>query len=82
MPNKKPEDPTEILSWEVSLPLMDNKAIYQLLTTSINKDLIEHEKELTMTFVRDVIVGKNLSVTHYYCRMVMVNNNSSIPTFD
>ena len=58
MPNKKPEDPTEILSWEVSLPLMDNKAIYQLLTTSINKGLIEHEKELTMTFVRDVIVGK------------------------
>ena len=35
IPNKKPEVPTDILSLKVSLQLMANKAINQLLTTSI-----------------------------------------------
>ena len=32
LPDKKPEDPTDILECKVSLLLMKNKAIYQLLT--------------------------------------------------
>ena len=58
MPDKKPEDPTDILSCKVSLPIMANKAINKLLTTSIKKGLINNEKHLTMTFLRDKIVGK------------------------
>ena len=56
MPNKKPEDPTEILAWKVSLTLMANKAIDKLLMKSIEKGMINDEKELTMTLVRDIIV--------------------------
>ena len=51
MPDKKPEDPTYILAWRNSLQLMANKAINQLLATSMVKGLINNEKELTMTFV-------------------------------
>ena len=58
MPNKKPDDPDEILAWKVYLPLMSNKSINQLLTISIGKGLINNEKELTMSFVRDTFVGK------------------------
>ena len=29
IPNNKPEDPTDILAWKVSIPLMAKKAIYQ-----------------------------------------------------
>ena len=54
MPNKIPEEPYEILAWKFSLPFMANKAIYQLHTRSIEKGLINNEKELTMTFVRDI----------------------------
>ena len=82
MPDKKPEYPTEILAWKVSLPLMSNKLINQLLTTSIEKGLINHEKKLTMTFVRDVIFGRILLVAHFNFRMVMEKKTSSIPTFD
>ena len=57
MPDKKPEDPTEILAWKVSLTLMANKAIDKLLMKSIEKGMINDEKELTMTLVRDIIVG-------------------------
>ena len=56
----KPEDPTEVLAWEFSLPLMANKPVDQLLTISIDKGLINNEKELPMTFVRDLIVGKDV----------------------
>ena len=59
MPDKKPKDPTEIMAWKVSLPLMDNKAIYQLLTTSIEKGVINHEKELTINFVKGYNCWKN-----------------------
>ena len=58
MPDKKPEDPTDILSCKVSLPIMANKAINKLLTTSIKKGMIKHEKYLTMIFVRDKLLEK------------------------
>ena len=58
MPDKKPEDPTEILAWKVSLPLISNKVIDKLFPRSIDKGLINNKKELTMTFVRDIIVRK------------------------
>ena len=48
----------------------------------IEKGLIKNEKELTMTFVRDIIVGEIRSMTHYHLRMVMEKNSLSIPTFD
>ena len=82
MPDKKPEDPTGILAWKLSLPIMSNKAIDKLLTRSIEKGPINNEKELTMNFVRDLIFGNIRSVTHYHCRMVMEKKGSSIPTFD
>ena len=59
IPNNKPEDPTDILAWKVSIPLMDNKEIYQLNTTPIEKGLINNKKDLTITFVRDIIVEKH-----------------------
>ena len=70
-----------MLSCKVSLPLMDNKVIYQLLTRSIDKGMIINEKELTMTFVRDIIVGENtfgdvLSFPDSYGK-----NSLSIPSF-
>ena len=37
MPDKKPEDPTDILSWKNSLENMDNDAINKLLLASIKK---------------------------------------------
>ena len=82
MPNKKPEDPTEVLTWKVSLPLMANKAMNQLITTSIDKGMIKNEEEHTINFVRDIIVGKIGSVTHYHYRRVLEKKTSSIPTFD
>ena len=57
--DKKPEDPTDILAWKVSLSLMSNKTIDQFLTRSIEKGLINNDKELTMNFVRYIIIGKN-----------------------
>ena len=56
MPNKKPEDPTDILALKMSFPLMVNKSINQMLTRSIENILIKNEKEFTMTFVKDLIV--------------------------
>ena len=54
IPDKKTEEPTEILARKVSLPLMSNNEINQLLTISIEKVLIKNEKELTMTFLGDI----------------------------
>ena len=76
MPNKKPKEPTEILAWKVSLPLMSNKEIYLLHTRSVEKGLINNEKDLTMNFVRDIIVGKIRLVTHYHCRRVLEKKTS------
>ena len=42
IPDKKTEDPTEILAWGVSLPLMTDKAIDGLFTRSIEKDMIKN----------------------------------------
>ena len=82
IPNKKPEDPTDILAWKVSISLMSNKKIDQFITRSIEKGLINNDKELTMNFVRYIIVGKIRLVTHYCFRMVMENKSLSIPTFE
>ena len=58
MPDKKTENPTEILSWKKSLEIMANDAINKLILVSIKKGLIENEKELTVTFVRNKDLGK------------------------
>ena len=60
MPDKKPEEPTEMLVWKNSLELMSNEAINILISASMEKCLINNEKDLTMTFVRDKIVRKNM----------------------
>ena len=60
MPNKKPEDPTDILSWKNSLELMANESINKLLLTSMEKGLINNKNELTMAFVRDKSFRKNM----------------------
>ena len=61
---------------------MANEAINKLLSGPIEKGLIINEKELTVHFVRDKIVQKICSVTHFYCPMVMGEKNSSIPFFE
>ena len=77
MTNKNSEDPTYIFSWKVSLPLTAHKVIEQLLTISIDKDLIKNEKELTIYFVRDIIVekyfGDALSFTDGYGKEDFMN---------
>ena len=60
MPDMKPKDPTEILSWKNSLEKMANDAITKLVFTSIKKGLIEDEKDLTVTFVRNKDFGKKI----------------------
>ena len=82
MPDKKPEDPTEILAWKNSVELMANEAINKFLSASIEKGLINNEKELTVTFVRDKVVEINMFSDTIYCQMVMGKRNSSIPLFD
>ena len=44
--------------------------------------LINNEKELTMTFVRDKVVVKNMFGETLYFRMFMGKKTSPIPTFD
>ena len=78
MPDKKPEDTTDILSWENSLKNMADDTINKFLLASIKKGLIENEKDLTVTFVKNKDVGKFYSVTHFYCQMFMGKNISSI----
>ena len=56
MPDKKPEDTTDILSWENSLKNMADDTINKSLSASMKKGLTNNEKELTVTFVR----GKSL----------------------
>ena len=78
MPEKKPEDPTEILSWKKSLELMANEAINKLFSASMEKSLINNEKELTTNFVRDKIVRKNmfgdtLLLPHGYVKEEFIN---------
>ena len=59
-PDKKPEYPTYILSWKNSLENMANEAITRLVLASIKKGLIENEKDLTVTFVRNKDFGKKI----------------------
>ena len=60
MPDMKPKYPTEILSWKKSPEKMTNDAITKLVLASIKKGLIEDEKDLTVTFVRNKYSGKKL----------------------
>ena len=60
MPDKKPEEPTDIFSCKNSLKNMANDAINKLLLASIKKGLIKNEKCLTVTFVRNKYFGKHL----------------------
>ena len=79
MPDMKPWDTTEILSWKNLSKKMANDAITKLVFASIKKGLIEDEKDLTVTFVRNKYFGKKNYVTHFYCQRVMGENISSIP---
>ena len=60
MPDMKPKDPTEILSWKNSLEKMVYDAITKLVSASIKKGLIKDEKELTVTSLRNKDFGKKL----------------------
>ena len=60
IPDKKPKDPTEILSWKNSPENMANDAITKLVLASIKRGLIEDEKDLTGNFVRNKDFGKKL----------------------
>ena len=60
MPNNKPDHPTDILAWKVSLPLTAKNASDQLITISIEKGLINNAKEITMNYARNIIVGNNI----------------------
>ena len=75
MTDKKPEDSTDILAWKNSLKLMSNEAINKFLLASMEKGLIQNEKELSMTFLRDKIAVNICLMTHFYCQMVMGKNN-------
>ena len=59
-PDKKPEDPKNILAWKNSLELMANKAINKLISAPMEKGMINNENELTVTFVRRKMFGKNM----------------------
>ena len=52
IPNKKPQDPPEILAWKVSLPIMADNAVDKWVLISIEKDLTQNEKDITTTFVK------------------------------
>ena len=58
--DKKPEDPTEVLAWKVSLPLLSNKAIDKSLKRSIKKVMLNNEKDINMNFVIYIMVGKTI----------------------
>ena len=60
MPNKKAEEPNEIFKWKSSLPKMADIAITKFIYRPIEKNQINKEKGLTMTFVREQIYEKNL----------------------
>ena len=64
MPDMKPKDSTEILSCKNSLEKMANDAITKLVSESIKKVLIEDEKELTMTSLRNKDFGKKCVRSH------------------
>ena len=77
MPDKKPEDPTEILAWKNSIELMANEAINKFLSESMEKGLIKNEKELTVTFVRGkfwkIMFGDTLLFPDGYGKETFIN---------
>ena len=61
---------------------MADKAINELLTRSKEKDMTNNEKDITMNFVREIIVKKKCFATHYHYWMFMEKNSSQMPKFD
>ena len=61
---------------------MADNTVDKLIQRSIEKSLINHEKDPTMTFVNNHVVEKHILVMYYCCLMVMENNNSQMPKFD
>ena len=51
------------MAYKVSLKILADKAIDKFLNRSIEKDMINNEKELIVISVRDVIVGKKVGDT-------------------
>ena len=60
MPDTKPKNPFEILSWKNSLENMANDAISKLVSASIKNGLIKDERELTLTYLRNKDFGKSV----------------------
>ena len=60
MPDIKPKNPLEILTWKNSLENMANDAISKLVSASIKNGLIKDEKDLTVTSLRNKEFGKNM----------------------
>ena len=52
IPNRTPEDSTQLLALEVSLLITADNAVNKFIKGSINKDMIKKEKDPTMTFVK------------------------------
>ena len=47
---EKTDNPTEVMIWKKSILQMENDTINILVKTSIEKDVIKEEKDLTMNF--------------------------------
>ena len=60
MPGKKPNGPNWFLvsSWKVYLQIMVDNAVDKLIRRSLEKDLINHKKDLNMTFVNNHVIAK------------------------
>ena len=63
MPDKKKEDPTEILSWKTLLKIWPMTQSLNWFLASIKKGLVENEKDPTVTFVRNKYFGKKIGDT-------------------
>ena len=64
MPEKKPNDLTEIFGWKVSLCEMGNEALNTLVNQIINKNLIKEETGMTLIFLGILLSVKILLGTN------------------
>ena len=58
IPDKKPEDPTELLALKIYFTTTADNAVDKFIVRPIEKYLIKGGKGLTMTSARDTIIGK------------------------
>ena len=70
MPNKNQREKMILLAWKVFPPIMSNNSVYKFIVISIEKDLINNEKGLTMTFDRDPIFVKTAFCGAIYVSVV------------